>query len=119
MIALIVSGNHANAEALAQTMSQPPSDEEHSEHHEDLDNRADLLGVEQGFFRGATNFIDPGYRDMPNPVQMQLQPRPETDPAEPRPPTPNTRQTSGNQITCAVGARSLPLDPAAHHENKG
>ena len=80
MLTLILSGNHANAEALAQTMTQPPPEEEHSEHHDDLDNRADLLGVEQGFFRGATNFIDPGYRDMPNPVQTQLQPRPETDP---------------------------------------
>jgi hypothetical protein len=80
LIALLLSAPYAHAEVLAQTMTQPPSDEEHSEHHGDLDNRADLLGVEQDFFRGATNFIDPGYRDMPNPVQMQLQPRPETDP---------------------------------------
>jgi hypothetical protein len=35
--------------------------------------------VEQGFMRGATNFIDPGYRDFPNAAQMQLQPSAEND----------------------------------------
>ena len=47
---------------------------ERSMHHPDLDNRADLLGVELGFMRGATNFVDPGYRDYPNAAQMQFSP---------------------------------------------
>ncbi len=48
-----------------------------SVHYPDLDNRADLLGVQLGFVRGgATNFIDPGYRDFPNAAQMQFQPTP-------------------------------------------
>jgi hypothetical protein len=52
---------------------------ERSVHHSDLDNRADLLGVEQGFMRGATNFVDPGYRDYPNAAQMQFSPVPATN----------------------------------------
>ena len=47
-----------------------------SVHHPDLDNRADLIGVELGFMRSATNFNDPGYRDLPNPAQMQIVPAP-------------------------------------------
>jgi hypothetical protein len=45
-------------------------------HHHDLDSRADLLGVEQDFMRGPTNFSDPGYRDLPNAAQMQVSPAP-------------------------------------------
>ncbi len=56
---------------------EPPR--EQSVHHPDMDNRADLLGVEQGFMRGATNFVDPGYRDFPNAAQMQIQPTVEND----------------------------------------
>ncbi len=59
---------------------QSPLYEDRIEHHNDLDNRADLLGVEQDILRGATNFTDPGYRDMPNPVQMQFQRPAENDP---------------------------------------
>jgi len=51
---------------------QSPLHEDESTHQTDLDNRADMLGVEQDFFRGATNFTDPGYRDLPNAAQMQL-----------------------------------------------
>jgi hypothetical protein len=50
-----------------------------SEHQHDLDNRADLLGVEQDFMRGATNFNDPGYRDLPNAAQMQFSSEPAAD----------------------------------------
>jgi hypothetical protein len=46
--------------------------EDESVHGQDLDNRADMLGVQQDLFRGATNFTDPGYRDLPNAPQMQL-----------------------------------------------
>jgi hypothetical protein len=46
--------------------------EDQSVHQQDLDNRADMLGVEQDLFRGTTNFTDPGYRDLPNAPQMQL-----------------------------------------------
>ncbi len=53
--------------------SQSPLHEDRSVHHRDLDNRADILGVEQDILRGATNFTDPGYRDLPNPAQMQFQ----------------------------------------------
>ena len=56
---------------------EEPQDQ--SVHHPDMDNRADLLGVEQGFMRGATNFVDPGYRDFPNAAQMQFQPPVEND----------------------------------------
>ena len=51
---------------------------EQAVHHPDLDNRADLLGVEQDFMRGATIFNDPGYRDLPNAAQMQFSPVPVT-----------------------------------------
>jgi hypothetical protein len=76
-------------EALAQPQSrelskyheeyQSPPHEDESNHQGDLDNRADMLGVEQDFFRGATNFTDPGYRDLPNAAQMQLVQPSETD----------------------------------------
>ncbi len=55
-----------------QYQPQSPLHEDESVHQTDLDNRADMLGVEQDFFRGATNFTDPGYRDLPNAPQMQL-----------------------------------------------
>jgi hypothetical protein len=56
--------------------NQSSSNEGKSVHHPDLDNRADLIGVEQGFMRGATVFVDPGYRDYPNAAQMQILPAP-------------------------------------------
>lgn len=60
---------------VQQDQHPSPLHEEQSVHHPDLDNRADLLGVEQDIMRGATNFNDPGYRDLPNAAQMQfLQP---------------------------------------------
>ncbi len=52
--------------------SQSAPHEDRSSHHRDLDNRADMLGVEQDILRGATNFTDPGYRDLPNAAQMQF-----------------------------------------------
>jgi hypothetical protein len=79
MIALVLSGHYAHGEMSTQAMAQSSPDEQRSEHHQDLNNRADMLGIEQDFFRGATNFTDPGYRDMPNPAQMQLQRPAEND----------------------------------------
>ncbi len=75
MLALVLAGHYVRAETRTPTMADPQSPlyEDRIEHHNDLDNRADLLGVEQDILRGATNFTDPGYRDMPNAAQMQLQ----------------------------------------------
>jgi hypothetical protein len=56
--------------------SQSPTPGDQSVHHSDLDTRADLIGVEQDFMRGPTNFNDPGYRDLPNAAQMQISPVP-------------------------------------------
>jgi hypothetical protein len=84
---LASAGHYAYGEMQTQAMAQPQErelykhheeyksalHEDQSVHQKDLDNRADMLGVEQDFFRGgATNFIDPGYRDLPNAAQMQL-----------------------------------------------
>jgi len=85
--ALASAGNYAYGEMQTQAMAQPqerelykhheeykfPLREDESVHQKDLENRADMLGVEQDFFRGGpTNFTDPGYRDLPNAAQMQL-----------------------------------------------
>ena len=85
--ALASAGRYAYGEMQTQAMAQPqqrelykhheeyksPLHEDESVHQKDLDNRADMLGVEQDFFRsGPTNFTDPGYRDLPNAAQMQL-----------------------------------------------
>jgi hypothetical protein len=85
--ALASAGHYAYGEMQTQAMAQPqerelykhhaeyksPLHEDESVHQKDLDNRADMLGVEQDFFRsGPTNFTDPGYRDLPNAAQMQL-----------------------------------------------
>jgi hypothetical protein len=79
--------------ALARHYAFPPKQLQANEeprdqnvHHPDLDNRADLVGVELGFMRGATNFVDPGYRDFPNAAQMQFSP-----------PIENDYRTAGNQ----------------------
>jgi hypothetical protein len=56
--------------------SESPMAGDQGVHHPDLDTRADLLGVEQDFMRGPTNFNDPGYRDLPNAAQMQVSPAP-------------------------------------------
>jgi hypothetical protein len=71
VVALAFAGYYAFGRTQLQAKEQP---QDQSVHHPDLDNRADLLGVEQGFMRGATNFVDPGYRDFPNAAQMQFQP---------------------------------------------
>lgn len=71
VIALALAGYYAFGQTPLQAKEEP---QDQSVHHPDLDNRADLLGVELGFMRGATNFMDPGYRDFPNAAQMQLQP---------------------------------------------
>ena len=71
VIALALAGYYAFGQTQLQAKEEP---QDQSVHHPDLDNRADLLGVELGFMRGATNFMDPGYRDFPNAAQMQLQP---------------------------------------------
>jgi hypothetical protein len=73
VIAIGFAGIHAFGEMQLQANEQP---RDQSVHHPDLDNRADLIGVELGFMRGATNFNDPGYRDLPNPAQMQISPAP-------------------------------------------
>lgn len=73
VIAIGFAGLHAFGPRQLQANEEP---RDQSVHHPDLDNRADLLGVEQGFMRGATNFNDPGYRDLPNPAQMQIVPAP-------------------------------------------
>jgi len=85
--ALASAGHYAYGEMQTQAMAQPqerelykhhaeyksPLHEDESVHQKDLDNRADMLGVEQDFFRGGpSNFTDPGYRDLPNAAQMQL-----------------------------------------------
>ena len=75
VIALAWAGYYA----FGQTQLQAKEPQDQSVHHPDLDNRADLIGVELGFIRGATNFIDPGYRDFPNAAQMQFQPPVEND----------------------------------------
>ena len=86
LFVLASAGHYAYGEMQTQALAQPqerelykhheeyqsPLHEDESTHQKDLDNRADLLGVEQDFFRGATNFTDPGYRDLPNAPQMQL-----------------------------------------------
>ncbi len=86
LMALASVGHYAYGEMQTQAMAQPqerelykhheqyqsPLHEDESTHQSDLDNRADMLGVEQDLFRGATNFTDPGYRDLPNAPQMQL-----------------------------------------------
>jgi hypothetical protein len=87
LLVLASAGHYAYGEMQTQAMAQPqqqelyqdneeyksPLHEDESVHQKDLENRADMLGVEQDFFRGgATNFTDPGYRDLPNPAQMQL-----------------------------------------------
>ena len=84
---LASAGHYAYGEMQTQAMAQPqeqelykhheeyksPQHEDESVHQKDLDNRADMLGIEQDFFRGGpTNFTDPGYRDLPNAAQMQL-----------------------------------------------
>ena len=76
VIALALAGYYAFGQTQLQAKEEP---QDQSVHHPDLDNRADLIGVELGFMRGATNFIDPGYRDFPNAAQMQLQPPVESD----------------------------------------
>ncbi|HET6323624.1 MAG TPA: hypothetical protein VFG04_02900 [Planctomycetaceae bacterium] len=76
VIALAWAGYYAFGQTQLQAKEEP---QDQSVHHPDLDNRADLLGVELGFMRGATNFMDPGYRDFPNAAQMQLQPSAEND----------------------------------------
>jgi hypothetical protein len=76
VIALALAGHYAFGQKQLQAKEEP---QDQTVHHPDLDNRADLLGVEQGFMRGATNFVDPGYRDYPNAAQMQLQPSVEND----------------------------------------
>ena len=73
VIVIGFAGLHAFGQRQLQAKEEP---RDQSVHHPDLDNRADLLGVEQGFMRGATNFNDPGYRDLPNPAQMQISPAP-------------------------------------------
>jgi hypothetical protein len=73
VIAIGFAGLHAFGEMQLQAKEEP---RDQSVHHADLDNRADLIGVELGFMRGATNFNDPGYRDLPNPAQMQISPAP-------------------------------------------
>src|SRR6267142_1284969 len=86
LFALASIGRYAHGEMQTQALAQPQErelykhheqyqsqpHEDESTHQQDLDNRADMLGVEQDFFRGATNFTDPGYRDLPNAPQMQL-----------------------------------------------
>jgi hypothetical protein len=93
LFALASVGQYAYGEMQTQALAQPqsrelykhhesyqaPLHEDESTHQVDLDNRADMLGVEQDFFRGATNFTDPGYRDLPNAPQMQLVAPSETD----------------------------------------
>jgi hypothetical protein len=73
VMAIGFAGLHAFGQRQLQA-NEAPRDQ--SVHHADLDNRADLIGVELGFMRGATNFNDPGYRDLPNPAQMQISPAP-------------------------------------------
>jgi len=86
IVALATVGHYAYGGMQTQALAQPQERElykhhEHNEsalhedesvHQKDLDNRADMLGVEQDIFRGATNFTDPGYRDLPNAPQMQF-----------------------------------------------
>ena len=93
LIALASVGHYAYGEMQTEALAQPQSremykyhetyqsslHENESTHQADLDNRADMLGVEQDIFRGATNFTDPGYRDLPNAPQMQLVQPSETD----------------------------------------
>jgi hypothetical protein len=76
VMALALSGYYAFGQNQLQAKEEP---QDQIVHHPDLDNRADLLSVELGFMRGATNFVDPGYRDFPNAAQMQLQPTPKDD----------------------------------------
>ena len=73
VIAIAFAGQHAFGQKQLQANEEP---RDQSVHYPDLDTRADLLGVEQGFMRGATNFVDPGYRDFPNAAQMQPSPSP-------------------------------------------
>ena len=73
VMALALAGYYAFGQTQLQAKEEPQNQ---IVHHPDLDNRADLLGVEQGFMRGATNFVDPGYRDFPNAAQMQVSPAP-------------------------------------------
>jgi hypothetical protein len=75
VIAIGLAGLHAFGQRQLQAKEEP-RDQSVNVHHADLDNRADLVGVELGFMRGATNFNDPGYRDLPNPAQMQISPAP-------------------------------------------
>jgi hypothetical protein len=93
LFVLASAGHYAYGEMQTQALAQPqerelykhheeyqsPLHEDESTHQKDLDNRADMLGVEQDFFRGATNFTDPGYRDLPNAAQLQLKPPGEND----------------------------------------
>jgi hypothetical protein len=87
LVALASVGHYAYGGMKTQAMAQPqeselyqhheqyqsPLHEDESVHQKDLENRADMLGVEQDFFRGGpTNFTYPGYRDLPNAPQMQL-----------------------------------------------
>jgi hypothetical protein len=72
-------GHYAYAGMQTDAMAQPqeqyrsPLHEDESVHQTDLNNRADMVGVEQDLFRGGpTSFTDPGYRDLPNAAQMQL-----------------------------------------------
>ncbi len=68
-----IAGHYAFGQKPLQAKEEP---RDQSVHHPDLDNRADLIGVEQDFMRGATIFNDPGYRDLPNAAQMQFSPAP-------------------------------------------
>ena len=69
VVALWIAGHYAFGQKPLQAKEEP---RDQSVHHADLDNRADLIGVEQDFMRGATIFNDPGYRDLPNAAQMQF-----------------------------------------------
>lgn len=73
VIALGFAGLYAFGQKQLQAKEEP---RDQSVHHPDMDNRADLIGVEQDFMRGPTIFNDPGYRDLPNAAQMQFSPDP-------------------------------------------
>ena len=73
VVALWIAGHYAFDQKPLQAKEES---RDQSTHQTDLDNRADLIGVEQDFTRGATIFNDPGYRDLPNAAQMQFSPGP-------------------------------------------
>jgi hypothetical protein len=77
VVAIALALHYPFGQTQLQAKEEP---QDQSVHHPDMDNRADLLGVEMGFMRdGVTNFVDPGYRDFPNAAQMQFQPSVEND----------------------------------------